>query len=132
MIKYSLVALLLLLTPVTVLAASCGEGSVSKTEFLNKVSTEYKVFTLTPSAQERFIAYINPIRIKNGVKPLGLDAQFYFASADVNSTGVVWFEKECVVVGSVILLPSAGLAKAMQLAGLEVEDFIEYKKGVDL
>ena len=129
--KYFLVlAALLFATPAV--ANQCGEGSAPKTEFLDQMSAKYEIYTLTDEARIKLINYVNPIRTTNGAEPFTSDAQFYFAQVEVNATGVVWFSEGCVVAGSVILLPSAELAKAMQLAGVGAEDFIEYKKGSDI
>ena len=127
-----LVTILALTFSTAVYASECGEGSATKTEFLEQMSAKYEIYSLTEIARVKLINYVNPIRIANGSKPMELDAQFYFAPVEVNSTGVVWFSKGCVVAGSVVLLSSAELAKAMQLADIDADDFIPYKKGEDI
>ncbi len=132
MFKALLAALFLILTPVSALAAQCPGSDTTESFFAYVKKNKFVVYILRPSAQERFSAYVNAIRTKNGVKTFSATAKFYFADIAVNTTGVVWMENGCVVAGSVLQLPSAELAKVMTLAGLKPEDMVKYEIGENI
>lgn len=129
MFKALLATLFLVLTPVSALAVQCPGSDTAENFFTYTKENKYVVYTLTPSAQILFTSYVNELRTKNGVKTFSSNAKFYFADIAVNTSGIVWMEDGCVVVGSVLQLPSAELAKAMALAGLKPEDMVKYEIG---
>ena len=131
MFKVFLTALVLMFSS-SVYAADCPEGSKAKVDFLTEASERYDVYTLTPTARTKFIAYLTPIRAAQGTSLLPVDAEFYFALVEVNGSGVAWFYEGCSIPGSIALVPSNILAEALARAGITPDDMIEYKKGEDI
>jgi len=123
-----LFALAFVLAPVVVSANSCGPNVPTQDQFLTaKMGEGLKIYTLTDAAQVKLKTMINSVRSKHGVPLRSETSKFFFAQIGVNTTGVIFMDKGCVIPDSVIQIPSAGLASLFQAAGIKDEEIVEYR-----
>lgn len=122
-----LFTLALVSTSVVASANSCGLNVPTQDQFLTKaMSNGIKVYTLTDAAQVKLRTMINSVRSRHGAPLRTETSKFFFGSIGVNTTGVVFMDKGCVLVDSVLQIPSAGLASLFQAAGIKDEEIVEY------
>lgn len=123
-----LFALALVLAPVVASANSCGPNVPTQDQFLTQaMGNGLKVYTLTDAAQVKLRTLINNVRSRHGAPLRTETSKFFFASIAVNTTGVVFMDKGCVLPDSVLQIPSAGLASLFQAAGIKDDEIVEYR-----
>ena len=132
MLKYLLLSLALLVTPVYAEKVCPGGEDTEDAFFAYTVKNKFEVFSLTNAGQEKVIKKINMNRSRNGVPLLQDGTLLYFAKIDPMNTGVVLMYEGCVVPKSVVQLPSNMFATVLQSAGVLDEEILPFAVGSDI
>lgn len=99
----------------------CPLNAPTKEEFLADVSQRYEVFTLTKEGQEKLRKFIQKV----SKEKINDSLELYFALVEVNTTGIAYVMDGCLKPETVLRVPSAGMAKVFQDAGILPEEILE-------
>jgi len=143
-LKATVLLFLVLVTPTAALDLSKESSSknvvvsscdyYSEGAFFERIHKQgYAVYTLTDTGMEKLLKWANKARIEAELPAFEKETKFYFANVGVNSTGIVYIYKGCLIEGTDIIVPSVASAEAFRQAGILSEEIIPFiiKEGED-